>query len=120
MNLLTATKVQVKRYGVQAIDDNGNIVVTPTQTFNIQCNWQPVPNTSKGELAKILPDGVTIDDVIVLFTRSNLKLDREVSGTTGDEVIIEGELYKVLQERDWSRYLSIKHREYLLVRKTKR
>lgn len=119
MRLLNATTVQVNRYGQQSIDNNGNIVVSPTQTFSIQCNWQPVPNTSKGEVAKILPDGIAIDDVIVLFTRSNLRVDRETTGNTGDEVIIDGALYKVLQERDWSRYLTIKHREYLLVRKTK-
>lgn len=119
MNLLNATKVTVKRYGEQAIDDNGNIVVSPLTTFIIRCNWQPVPNTAKGEIAKVLPEGVTVDDVVVLFTKSNLRLDKESSGNTGDEVIIDGNLYKVAQERDWSRYLSIKHREYLLIRKNK-
>lgn len=120
MRLISLSTVQVNRYGEQAIDDNGNIVVSPLKTFNLQCNWQPLPNTSKGEVAKILPEGISIDDVIVLFTKSSLRTDNEAKGITGDDVNIEGSLYKVLMERDWSRYLSIRHKEYILVRKTKR
>lgn len=120
MMLLSKSKVQVKRYGEQAIDDNGNVVVTPARVFDIQCNWQPVPNTSKGEIAKVLPSGVTIDDVIVLFTKTELRPDDEKNQVTGDEVVINNVLYKVHQERNWSRYLSIRHYEYLLIRKVKK
>ena len=120
MRLLKTTKLKVKRYGEQAINDVGDIVVSAAGTFTIDCNWQPVPNVQKGEIASVLPSGVQITDVVVLFTRSELRVDDESKSLTGDEVEINGSLYKVHQERDWSRFLSIKHREYLLIKKVKR
>lgn len=120
MRLLNVSKIKVVRYGEQAVDDNGNIVTTQKQTFAIVGNWQPVPNVQKGEVAKVLPSGVTIDDVVVFFTKFELKPDNEKSGITGDEVELDGWRYKVHQERNWSvQPLTIRHREYLLIRKTK-
>jgi hypothetical protein len=120
MRLLNTSSVRVTRYGEQALDDNGNVVVTQKQVFSVTGNWQPIPNVQKGEVAKVLPEGVKIEDVLVFFTKSELKPDNEKTGFTGDEVELDGWRYKVIQERNWSVQLPrIRHREFLLVRKTK-
>lgn len=120
MRLLNNSPIRVIRYGEQAVDDYGNIVTTQNQVFSVVGNWQPVPNVQKGEVAKILPSGVIIDDVLVFFTKHELRPDNEKSGITGDEVELDGWRYKVHQERNWSvQPLTVRHREYLLIRKTK-
>jgi hypothetical protein len=120
MRLLSASVVTVKRYGEQLLDDFGNVTTSASQSFSIKCNWQPVPTSTKGEIAAILPSGIQISDTMVLFTKSVLRVDDETSGLVGDELTLDGVLYKVHLERNWSRYLSIKHREYIVVRKNKR
>ena len=120
MRLLNNSTVTVNRYGTQAVNDVGDIVIVGSSTFTIKCNYQPVPSNTKGEVAAILPSGVQISDVLVLFTKGELRLDNEASQIVGDEVVIDGSLYKVHQERNWTAQPVLKHREYLLIRKTKR
>jgi hypothetical protein len=120
MRLLRNSTVTVNRYGEQAVNDVGDIVITDGVTFNIKCNYQPIPNVQKGEVAQILPSGVQISDLLILYTQDTLRLDDEENQIIGDEVIINGNLYKAFQERNWTAQPFLKHKEYLLIRKTKR
>ena len=120
MRLLGMSEVSITRFGEQVLGEFGDIETTAPRTFKIKCNWQPLPTQTKGELASILPSGVRITEVIVLFTKTALRVDDEVKGITADEVLIDGILYKVFTERNWNRYLSIKHYEYILTRKNKK
>lgn len=121
MRLLSLSTLEVKRYGKTYLDEFGDVTVSPPTTFVIKCNWQPLANVQKGEMASILPEGVKITDVLNLWSTSELYVDDEVAQTVADEITIEGRVYKVHQARNWNRYLPrIKHYEYMLVRKEKR
>lgn len=121
MRLLSATTLQVKRYGETFLGEFGDVTVGAPTIFNIKCNWQPLANVQKGEAASILPEGVKVGDVLNLWTTTELYVDDEISQTVADEITIEGRVYKVHQSRNWNRYLPrIKHYEYMLIRKEKR
>lgn len=120
MRLIGLSDATVTRFGEQIITEFGDVETTPSRTLTIKCNWQPLPTQSKGEIAAILPSGVRITDVIVLFTKTALRVDDEANSVTADEVLIDGILYKVFTERNWNRYLRVKHYEYILTRKNKR
>jgi hypothetical protein len=120
MRLLNKSSATITRFGEQIIGEFGDIETTQARTLTIKCNWQPLPTQSKGEIAAILPSGVRITDTLVLYTKTALKVDDESNGVTADEVNIDGVLYKVFVERNWNRYLRIKHYEYILTRKNKK
>lgn len=83
--------------------------------FAILCNIQPY---REGKERAHLPEGITTNDIVIVYTQSELQVADQFTSTDGDYFDLDGFTYKVYADANWSRYgLSIDHHKYLAIRK---
>lgn len=67
-----------------------------------------------------LPEGVSVKDAYLFYTKTKLVASDEILKTDADETIIDGVRYEIYEDSNWSRYgLKTDHYAYLLLRKNK-
>jgi len=120
MKLLRTSDLVLTRYGASEGYYNAqNIWVdgTTTEAIPIQGSLQPF---SKGNNSVELPEGVRGDASVFLYTKTRLKSQDDVKGTTADTILIDDDVYECFYVEDWTRYnLKAIHYKAVFIRKDK-
>ena len=87
---------------------------TPT---DISCNIQPF---RKGVSQSILPQGISASDVLVIYSRTEMKTANEFNNTRADTATIDGLTYEVMAVENQARNsMSLNHYKAYWVRQDK-
>lgn len=83
--------------------------------FDITCNIQPY---RQGEESIFLPEGTRADDVVIIYTQTELKTADQFTSTEGDYFQLDGRDYKVYAVENWSRSnLKLDHYKVYAIRR---
>jgi hypothetical protein len=96
-------------YGANGKWTNGNLV-----DLDIRGSLQPIGNLAQ-EIQKVLPSGVRMDDVRVLYTRTELRVGNDRTGIEADNVVYSNpltgrdEVYEVFRVDPWTALHRLSH-----------
>lgn len=99
-------------------NNSGDWVDNTTSDFPIQCNIQPFRS---GDTQVVLPEGITVNDALIIYTASLVQTSDQFSGTKADETLIDGKSYVAFNIENWTRNSGFRQAHYkvLFVRKDK-
>lgn len=120
IDLLKTSTLTITPGAVGDFNEEGLWVDNDTQdaAYLIEASVQPFwRQSSSGEIRKSLPQGVSVEDVRVLYTKTKVNTATIVGKAKADTTIIDGLKYYAYIGRDWSSYgLDVCHYEFFFVR----
>jgi len=75
------------------------------------------PIGSSTELQKVLPEGVLLDDVLVLYTKLDLRTGNDRTGIEADDIEFMEETYEVFKVDRWYAARRLSHMKAYIYRK---
>lgn len=101
----------------EQIDIDGNVIIldpphfeaSASTTFTIKASVQPV----SGKDLVFMPEGMSVNDVNVIFSDTQLNTANEAAKTLPDEVEIDGRVFVVFHVEKWANKV-INHFRYLV------
>ena len=98
-------------------DSNRNFVDKDPKSF---CTMSSIQPYRKGKDQVVLPEGIRSEDVLVVWTKDELRVADQFKNLKADETTVDGREYVTFYVSNWNRHgLSIDHYEAILVRKDK-
>ena len=99
-------------------DTSGKWVLGATAPIDIAASIQPFRNSN---VQVILPEGITANDTLVVYTKSLVKVADQFNNTLADTTLIDGFTYVAFFVEDWARHTSMNliHYKVIFVRQDK-
>ena len=117
--LISDVSLMFTRYGVQDIDDEGNLVEGDETQFEVKGSLQPF---RLGDTTDSLPEGKSTEDFRRYYTRTQLNTASTTNQTTADTCEIDGEVFEVFDNGNWATttiLTNLSHYKAILVRREK-
>lgn len=106
LNLQKFTRLRAESGGYY--DSTGKWVDGTKTSLSFKGSIQPL-GASARELQEVLPEGVLLDDVRVLYTKTNLRTGSDRTGVEADEVDFQGQEFEVFKVDQWYAFKKLSH-----------
>jgi len=103
--------ITIERFAEGSWSNNGRYEKGDAETFTIEASVQP----ASGNQVKILPEHRRTEEIIVIYSDKQLRVNDNKKNKSGDTLLHSGKKYEILNVKDWSR-TDIPHFECLGVK----